>query len=109
MPISDFHASHVRRVRVTFCIASTDMDPRRVSELLGVYPSKTVQRGDERRNAAGHIVGTEDQAHWCLSTRGAVESKDINEHFRYLQAQLPITREVLEPVGANYQASIYVL
>jgi hypothetical protein len=31
---------------------------------------------------AGHVLGREQQGRWCLSTEGAVESKDINDPFQ---------------------------
>jgi hypothetical protein len=44
-----------------------------------------------------------------MSTEGAVDSKDINEHFRYLRDRLNVTREILDSIAPNGRTYIDVL
>jgi hypothetical protein len=104
MTISDSHASHIQRVRVTFCFSKVELDPAAVTAAVGVNPTDVEHQGEVRRNFAGDVVGTYDRGSWYLSSEGAVESKDINDHFRYLLEHLLPARDtfVQAPGGETY-------
>jgi len=93
MTISDFYASHIQKVRVTFCFSKVELDPAAVTAAVGLNPTDVDYQGDVRRNFAGDVVGTNDRGSWYLSSEGAVESKDVNDHFRYLLEHLLPARD----------------
>jgi hypothetical protein len=57
-----------------------------------------------RRNYAGDIMGTYDRGSWYLSSEGAVDSKDINDHFHYVLERLLPGRDYFAqvPNGETY-------
>jgi hypothetical protein len=75
MTINELHASHIGRVAVSFQLSSPALDPDEVTRALGVSTD---------------LVSVPPSTHgfWSLSSQGKVEgeleSKDINEHIRYL-------------------------
>ncbi len=95
MTISEFHASHIRRVRVSFVISGPDLDPEDVTRAIGSSPSRCARRGDPQRNLRGDLVGAEDEGWWELSSLPQVDSKDINDHFEYLLTRLLPRRDAL--------------
>jgi hypothetical protein len=101
MAISDFHASHIRQVWVTFCFSAPGLDPSAVTAAVGIDPTDVERQGDVRRNFAGDVLGTYDRGCWYLSSKGSVGSKDINEHFTYLLERLLPSRDVFIKTGAG--------
>jgi hypothetical protein len=99
--ISESHASHIRKVRVSFWFEAPDLDPGEVTKALGLNPTHAGRRGDVRRNAAGNVLGSHEQGWWSFSSEGAVDSKDINEHVAYLQARLQVSRETLAQIAPD--------
>jgi hypothetical protein len=90
MAISDLHASHIRRVKVTFYVFGTDLDPEVVTSSIGVVPCSSAKRGGERRNPAGTPLTPHTKGHWAFSSVPSVTSKDINDHFaKVLSVVLP--------------------
>ena len=81
MAISEFHASHMRRVRVSFCVSAPDLEPSEVTLAVGLEPSASARRGDERRNRAGTILAPQAEGFWAYSSDPLTSSKDINDHF----------------------------
>ena len=94
---------------MAFLFEAPELDPDEVSTLLQVRATSAARRGDERLNYSGHVVGVEEHGWWSLSTEGAVDSKDINEHFRYLRDRLNVTREILDSIAPNGRTYIDVL
>ncbi len=95
MTISESHASHIRRVRVDFLLEGCQLDPDTVTQAVGVRPSLYARQGDERRNVKGDVVGTHERRWWQLSSKDAITSKDINDHFRFLLDRLLSCREAI--------------
>ena len=82
--ISEYHASHIVRVKVDFLVSSYDLDPTAITHLIGLNPDKSAKRGDERKNYKGDLIGPHEEGFWLLSSSGKVTSKDINDHIRGL-------------------------
>ncbi|HZE71630.1 MAG TPA: DUF4279 domain-containing protein [Pyrinomonadaceae bacterium] len=88
MGFTEFHASHIGRVAVSFHLSSPTLDPNEVTRVLGVAPELV-------------SVPVSTHGFWSLSSQGKIEAglaaKDINEHFRYLlRALLPVREAVLK-------------
>ena len=86
MTINELHASHIGRVGVSFHLSSPTLDPDEVTRALKISPD---------------LVSVPPSTHgfWSLSSQGKVEglleSKDINEHLRYLLRNLLLFREAI--------------
>ena len=69
---------------VDFCLSARDLDPDVITQATGLEPYRSAKLGDERRNYAGNLVSPHDEGFWTLSSKGRVESKDINLHINSL-------------------------
>lgn len=87
--INESHAAHIKKVNVGFLISGPKVDPEKLSTLVNVMPDSSAQRGGERRNAKGDLLGHEENGWWRiestprLKVRG-IRRKDINEHIETL-------------------------
>ncbi len=84
MTVSEFHASHIGRVAVSFHLSSPNLEPDIVTRALGI---------------AAELVSVPPSTHgfWSISSKDKIASKDINEHFRYLlRTLLPVRETILE-------------
>jgi hypothetical protein len=88
MAINELYASHIRRVKASFIISDHDLIPAEITKALGMPPDVAASRGDERRTAIGRLISPEPEGIWMLSTKGKVNSKDINDHLQYLLNRL---------------------
>jgi hypothetical protein len=95
MGMNELNASHIRKVEVNFWISSESLNPDEVTQAIGILPDHSGLRGDEKINNVGHIIGNHSEGFWILSTENKVQSKDINDHFRYLLSQLLPHREAI--------------
>lgn len=109
MPISDLHASHIRRVHVEFVLEAPELEPDSVTRITGLEPSGSAKRGDGRENAKGTVVGTHEQGWWQFSSEGAVDSKDINDHLRFLLERLLPHQEWIRLAACNGETFFDVL
>ena len=82
--LNEFHASHIGRVMVAFFLSARDLDPNLISQATGLEPDGSAKLGDERRNYVGNLLSPHDEGFWMLSSKGRVESKDINLHINSL-------------------------
>jgi hypothetical protein len=97
MDLNELHLSHIRKVEVGFVISGVNLDPKTITSALGLQPDFFAARGDERRNIKGALLTPYDEGFWRLDTTGKVQSKDINDHFRYLLSLLlPHRESILE-------------
>jgi hypothetical protein len=86
MMINELEVSHIGRVGVSFHLSSRTLEPDEVTKALNVLPE---------------LVSVPPSTHgfWSLSSQGKVEgvleSKDINEHLRYLLRKLLPYRETI--------------
>jgi hypothetical protein len=98
MALNPLHESHLGRVGVGYVLSGSNLDPGRITQLVGIEPTHSAARGDERVNARGTVIGTEQVGYWRLDSSASVSSKDVNDHIRYLLSCLLPYRESL----ANY-------
>ena len=109
MGMNELHASHIKQVRVGFSISGQSLIPERVTEAIGIQPDHSAHRGDAKRNYHGQIIGTHSESYWVLSTENKVESKDINDHLRYLLSRLLPYRETLLEIAEGGETYFDVL
>ena len=95
MGLSDLHLSHIRKVAVGFIISGKNLTPQEITNALGLQPDHSAARGDERRNLEGALLAPHDNGFWRLDTDDKVNSKDINDHFRYLLSILLPHRDAI--------------
>lgn len=105
--INEQHASHIGRVQVSFFLSALDLDPNAISEMTRLNPDKTARRGDERRNYKGELVSPHDEGFWMISSEGKVESKDINDHIKFLLALLLPHRKTLSKVIGHMKGEAF--
>src|SRR5690606_20286953 len=90
-PISDFHASTIVRVHVSFQFSGFKCDPATISVALGFSPDRVIAEG-ELRTLRNGVEVKNLQNQWAIESTS--ESKDVNEHVRQL------LRRLLPAVGA---------
>jgi len=96
MSISEFHASHIRRVQIGFIISGENLDPKKVSAILGIESDMSANRGDPKI-LYGKTIGLHKEGFWRIHTEEKVVSKDINDHLNFLLAiLLPHKDTILE-------------
>lgn len=75
------------RALIELLIYGNELDPERISALLGLEPTDAAHTGDVRINSLGRsrviVVG-----HWFLSSEAYVESKDLRRHIDWLVDKL---------------------
>jgi len=92
--LNPWHESHIRRVAVYFDLTALDLDPKTVTEALVISPDQSAKRGDERRYFAGQLLSPHEVGYWRFGTlikpsqHKKLDSKDINDHFRFLLGRL---------------------
>jgi hypothetical protein len=63
------------------------LEPGRITDILGAPPKTAYRKGEIYRRSRGHEVRGRTGL-WLLSSNGAVDSADLNEHLTYLLAIL---------------------
>ncbi len=109
MGLNPLYEEHIREVAVDFDLTAPDLDPDAVSKEIGITSTRSAVRGDERRLPTGNELDPHNEGWWQLSSRGKVESKDINDHFRYLLAHLLPHREYICSVAEKGESYFSVL
>jgi len=89
------NVSHIRKVEVGFIISGKNLNPQEITNALGIQPDHSAACGDERRNLKGALLASHDAGFWRLDTSAKVQSKDINDHFRYLLSLLLPHRDAI--------------
>src|SRR5437879_1735146 len=69
----------------TLRFSGDQLDPARVTAILGVEPTTAYRKGEVYRRNSGHEVRGRTGV-WYLSTRRSVHSNDLADHFRRLVA-----------------------
>ena len=83
--ISEFHASTIIEVSVSFGFTEFSCDPSVITATLGVEPDIITIAGAPRVLKSGHEVKTPHST-WCI--RSGIISKDVNDHLRDLLLQI---------------------
>ena len=77
-----------------------DLDPDRVTGLLGIEPSQTQVRGQVLTRSTGRPF-TPPIGGWFLSTKGVIVSKDIRRHVDWILDRLAGKDQVLRSLQAE--------
>jgi len=72
-----------RATYATLRIFRDDLDPDAVSSMLGIIPSDRHRKGDTLRYGSVAKSGA-----WFLSSKGQLESKDVQRHIMWILDQL---------------------
>jgi Domain of unknown function (DUF4279) len=99
--LDDANAS-CERTSAELVIYSGDLHPSRVTELLGLSPTRTVATGEKSPSNSRGLVRVGTLNGWFLSSEEHVSSKDLRRHIDWLIAQL---RPHASSLGALQQAS----
>ena len=83
------------RVYATFILRGKELDPRMVTERLGIIPSRSFKRGDRHGDNKKWPSGF-----WGLTSDGRILSADLILHIEWLINQLePVEQALLELVN----------
>lgn len=107
MCISEFHASHIRKVRVGFIISGESLDHQKVTDALGIQPDLYANRGDTK--VIGKAVGIHNEGFWRIDTQGKVDSKDVNDHLHYLLSLLLPHKDIILELAKNGETHFDVI
>jgi Domain of unknown function (DUF4279) len=93
-------------VKVSLSIHGRDLDPDRVSQLLGADPDRWFRRG-ERGVQDGHSVPP--KGHWSISTEGLVDpSAPVGAHIRLLLDRVTPDETIWTQLSDDLQSRIFV-
>lgn len=85
------------RIYATFIIRGKDLDPQVVTELLGIAPTRSFKRGDQRTENKKWPHGF-----WGLTSDERVHSIDLALHIEWVINQLePVKRDLLEIISES--------
>ena len=99
MGISGSHASHIKKVHVRFIISGESLDHKQVTDALGIKPDVCANRGDTK--VIGKAVSVHSEGFWRIDTQGKVDSKDINDHLKFLLSLLLPHKDVILEMAQN--------
>src|SRR6266853_1568335 len=106
-----------RKAFVTLRFAGDDLDPREISAILPVKPTRAHKKGEEffAGPSAGKLRGRTGM--WFLATDDFVRSDDLGDHLRFVQEMLypapndegrvPELRKVLERTHSNAHVTCF--
>jgi hypothetical protein len=100
--ISKFEESTILAVRVAFSLAGPRLIPCEVTSGIGITPDFTIEAGAPWLNPLGKQIGQHETGMWGISSARRVQSKDINDHLRYLiKILLPRKRSLRDLTQEN--------
>jgi hypothetical protein len=91
------------RTYATLCFYGDDLDPSRLSKLLGVEPSSSGRKGDPLRR--GRVV---PRGFWCLTTRDTCASGEASAHVEALAATPGLDLQALAEAQQQYEPRLYI-
>jgi hypothetical protein len=94
-----------RETHATLRMYHEDLDPDAVSRELGLAPERAFRRGEHHSRTAPHLVRR--FGGWFLTSRGAVDSKDVRRHLDWLLDQLEPRSDALRRLqGAGFRMDV---
>jgi len=81
MAISEFYASTILKVSVSFGFDGFDVDPDEITQVFGIPPDEVRRKGERRMLHDGRELGIPFSS-WTIVN--ADDSKDVNDHLRAL-------------------------
>jgi hypothetical protein len=81
MAISEFYASTILKVSVSFGFDGFDVDPDEITQVFGIPPDEVRRKGERRMLHDGRELGIPFSS-WTIVS--ADDSKDVNDHLRAL-------------------------
>src|SRR5215207_9320958 len=106
-----------RKAFVTLRFAGDDLDPREISAILPLEPTRAHRKGEEffAGPNAGKLAGRTGV--WFVSTDKLVRSDNLRDHFRYLEkllypdpnghARIRRLRDVLQRAGSRAHVTCF--
>jgi hypothetical protein len=88
------------RTFVTLRIYPESLDPDEVTARLGIQPTSWQRRGQVRNPASERPVPAKLHG-WFLTSKGAVESRDVRRHLAWLLAQLGPRADAIRDLQAG--------
>ena len=86
-------------VNISFSISGTDVEPDKISEVLGLAPSHSHCRGDVYESRSGKTLERYNSV-WAFSSEGKVSEQDPNAHADYVLMNLePLKERIARYVG----------
>ncbi|MCX5999313.1 MAG: DUF4279 domain-containing protein [Chloroflexi bacterium] len=81
-PIDDSNGSCIL-ARASLCIYPDEVDPATVTKRLGLEPTYSQKKGEQRLERSGrlHTLGVSS---WLIDSDGAVSSRDLRRHLDWL-------------------------
>jgi hypothetical protein len=77
---------------------------------IGLTPNQSNRRGEERRHPrSGATLGYYPEGCWAVSSAPAVDSKDVNDHLRWLLDRLLPCRAAILPLAVGGETYFDVL
>jgi hypothetical protein len=82
--ISEFEESTIMSVRVAYSLTGPALIPCEITSGIGITPDFTIEAGAPWLNPLGMKIGKHEMGMWGISSARRVQSKNINDHLRYL-------------------------
>ena len=98
--VDDDYAS-CARTYATLIIYPEGIDPLAVTARLGIEPTSWQRRGEPMRSRGRALARIAPLSGWFLTTRGAVESKDIRRHLDWLLDRIDPVAHVIRALQAE--------
>ncbi len=109
MTISDFHASHIRRLYAAISVSSPDLDPQVVTRTVGRAPTSSARAGDPRITRWGATLAPHAEGFWALDSEAFVTSKDVNDHLMYVLGALIPHRDAVRALARDGEIFVSVM
>jgi hypothetical protein len=109
MYLNELHTSHIKKVEVGFIISGKDLIPTDVTKALELQPDHYASKDSAKYNYSGNVIGKHSEGFWRIDTKKTVQSKDVNDHFRYLLSLLLPHKEAVVDFAKNGETFFDVL
>ena len=93
----------VDRFRITLRIVGGDLEPGRISEILGCQPSRSERRGV----AVGSRIPTRGFWHLTIDSKDCGDESDVEDVVRLLLDRLPADPELWAALTRDYKVDVF--